>query len=772
MCSLGIALTASAAHLSPDEALARVIDGSFRRIAATGSTTGLTLSYTGPRAGVYVFDRTGGDGFIVTPADDAWPPVVAWSDTGTFTEHDAAPAMLDLLAAFDAQVAAGVGPEQAAGAAGADIAPLVSTKWDQREPYNALTPEINGQHTLTGCVATAMAQVFKTLSYPAAGTGSVSYKWSEGAQNLTYDLTGKTFDYELMDDVYSASSSAASRDAVARLMLACGMASEMNWSLTFSGAEDMDAAAALVDHFGFSRGLDLRYRDFYRLPQWETMVYGELKAGRPVLYYGFSPLGGHAFVCDGYRYEDGAAYFHFNWGWSGVSDGYFLINLLNPQYIGNGAEATGFNREQSAIFGAVPAAEAPDANPVEKMLCFGSFAPGKLSYTRNANLQFGIASAILRAGFFNMSIVPLEVTPGLKLTPADGKESPVYVAATQAYQLAPAASIPQFSVRGKEMPESGTFTASPAYRTGQGAWQDMPETLTMKSLMTITCSADGFSIVNVNNSDALTVDNLTVGSDLIVNSQPVEIEVTCRSRNLADESTVLVPVLISSEGAVSAQLTAKSVTLPDGESAIVKWDEAFPAVNPGSYSLGILNGKFFLQSDLIEVTVIDAEAETAVSISDVRINRRTASPQSTVTVSGEEISFSFKATCTEGFFDGSLTVAVIDNEGHTVKYLEEPRPVVIKPSETVNLSFRGDVLGFSPDNTYYLAVTAPSGQLSGILSERYPFIAPMAGIETISADNGSQVTEIYNLQGIRVTCPAAGSIYIVRQGARTFRKSF
>nr|WP_303034551.1 C10 family peptidase [uncultured Duncaniella sp.] len=225
-----------------------------------------------------------------------------------------------------------------------------------------------------------------------------------------------------MTDTYDSYSDEASRMAVAELMYACGMAVMMDYSDVFSGAVDIDAAIALTEHFGFSESLELKYRDFYRADEWALMLCGELSAGRPVLYYGFSPAGGHAFICDGYMNDDGNAYFHFNWGWSGVSDGYFMADLLNPAYIGNGAEATGFNREQSAIFGLKPADGSSDGPSPDNMLCFGFFAPGKTSYTRNSNLLFGISTGLVRAGFFNMSTRALEVTPGIIMRSENGEE--------------------------------------------------------------------------------------------------------------------------------------------------------------------------------------------------------------------------------------------------------------------------------------------------------------------------------------------------------------
>lgn len=759
--SLCAFFTCSAAYLTPEEALDRASRAEMTRHKAASPINQMSfaesrLAFTGEKGGCYVFNLQGDTGFAVLPSDDAYPPIVGFSSEGSFSPDKASPGMLALLRTFDAQVAAGVKPEKTPAQAGPDIEAIVKTKWDQGYPYNLLTPVIDGDHALTGCVATAMAQTFKTIGYPSEGEGTVEYKWTTGYETLDYDFTGKEFNYGLMLDEYTGASTEEERDAVAQLMLACGMAVKMDYSSTFSGAVDIDAALGLVSHFKFSRGLDLRYRDFYRIDEWTSMVYGELSQGRPILYYGFSPLGGHAFICDGYLYDNGFGYFHFNWGWSGVSDGYFLINLLNPEYIGNGAEATGFNREQSAIFGLEPAT-GTDVDPVEKVLCFGTFATGELEYKRSSSLLFGVASGVIRTGFFNMSIVHLEVTPGIKLIPTDGG-SPLYVAATKTYSLQPGKSISTFSVRGGEMPASGEYVAVPVYKTGDGEWIDMPRTLFLKSRMVITCDEAGFKIDTTDDSDAVIVEEVTVGSDILYVGEPAEISVTCVSHNLSDEPTILVPVLINAKGEVSAQMAGKSVMEPDGETFQVTWSETFPDVAPGLYQLGILNEKFFLICDPLPVTVIDRNAETRIEISNLRINRKLADASNVVTLGDENVSVTFKATCVEGFFTGAFNVAILDKEGDVVNYLSDFQEKTIVPEESSDMSFKGSLGGLTPDETYSFAVYAEGESLSGIIGESYPFVAPMSGVQEISGDYPTAV--YYDLQGIKVDNPTAGKPYI------------
>ncbi|MGA2297203.1 MAG: C10 family peptidase, partial [FCB group bacterium] len=118
------------------------------------------------------------------------------------------------------------------------------------------------------------------------------------------------------------------------------------------------AEYALLTYFGYKTSLQGVQRKDYTDAQWNALLTTELDANRPVLYAGFGNEGGHCFVCDGY---ENSSYFHFNWGWAGQSDGYFLTNALNPGTIGTGGGGGGFNSGQQAVIGI----EAPQGTDVK-----------------------------------------------------------------------------------------------------------------------------------------------------------------------------------------------------------------------------------------------------------------------------------------------------------------------------------------------------------------------------------------------------------------------
>lgn len=228
------------------------------------------------------------------------------------------------------------------------VSPLLGNIiYDQGVPFNNLCPIINGRRAVTGCVATAMAQIMRYYSYPSVGTGSVTYTGSNGAATL--NLADYDFDWSLILNDYTKSYTAAQGEAVAKLMLACGASINMNYSADGSGSFINKAMKSLKDYFGYSK--DIEYYDStgdYD-PEglieydWVFTIRENHQKGYPVMYAGSPASGksGHAFVIDGYKVIDGIYYYHVNWGWSGAFNGYYLILNLKPEnenYAGYGCD--------------------------------------------------------------------------------------------------------------------------------------------------------------------------------------------------------------------------------------------------------------------------------------------------------------------------------------------------------------------------------------------------------------------------------------------------
>lgn len=214
------------------------------------------------------------------------------------------------------------------------VGPLVTTKWDQEGPYNILLPGSGSRHVLTGCVATALAQVLNYFKVPEHGIGQRTIYYN--STPVTANFEQNHYDWDNMRDTYNYGQySDAEANAVAVLMRDCGVASNMDYGYDGSGAYSTDAADGMRKYFGFAEAVCYERDNYYGYKyytdeEWMDMVFTALSEDGPIYYGGAdSYYGGHAFVLHGYN-ATGKVY--VNWGWSGEDDGYYDISLLNPAY--------------------------------------------------------------------------------------------------------------------------------------------------------------------------------------------------------------------------------------------------------------------------------------------------------------------------------------------------------------------------------------------------------------------------------------------------------
>lgn len=341
---------AEAAPVTPEEALSRLAGERAIMSAPSGIRLMRTVDASDGMPAVYVFG-TGDAVSMFVSADDLARPLLGRLDSAPSAGEDMPVQLEEWLADISESImearSRNLSPVRVV-ESGDDVAtrkaiePLLSTKWGQGNPYNAMCPKIMNSSTgreepaLTGCVATALAQLIYHNRYPKRSTGTGS-----AASGETMDLDIE-YDFDNMLDTYSGEYNYFQGVAVSRLMVACGFAVEMDYGLGASGANIINAEKALRTNFGYSKAEYYESTLFSR-EEWKGMLYDNLKAGYPVYYSGSGRDGGHAFVIDGYKDD----YFHFNWGWTGTYDGYFLLDYLIP--------AGDYHRRQSAIINIVPA---------------------------------------------------------------------------------------------------------------------------------------------------------------------------------------------------------------------------------------------------------------------------------------------------------------------------------------------------------------------------------------------------------------------------------
>ncbi len=351
---------------------------------------------------LYIFN--GEEGFVVMAADDCVQPILGYSLTGKFVAENMPSNVSGWLQGYNDEIQYAIehqlratdetiqlwndlaeGNSKAARATTV-VNPLVQTTWDQNgfyyysggqlhmfELYNNLCPYdyTAGERTVTGCVATAMAQIMKYWSYPAQGIGSHSYTPSTrpdlGVQSANFGSTN--YSWSDMPNSLSQSSSDVQINAIAVLMYHCGVSVDMMYDISANGgsaAYGEDIPYALHTYFNYKSTANIKYKSNYSNNNWINLLKNELDASRPIQYNGRGNAGGHAFICDGYNSSN---QFHFNWGWSGSNDGFYSLTSLNPGSGGAGGGGYNFTNDQCAIFGIEPGSTLP--------------APTNLNYTLN-----------------------------------------------------------------------------------------------------------------------------------------------------------------------------------------------------------------------------------------------------------------------------------------------------------------------------------------------------------------------------------------------------
>ena len=333
-----------------------------KRAAAESSTIVYTQMMPGSDRAAFYIVNVGDNAFVLVSADDVAQQVLGYSFNRNFpVKADGSielPAHIKgFLEDLAAQVKVAVNdggrtkavmhqaPRRAANLP-ESVDPLITTTWDQGQYYNALCPvdaEGPGNHVWAGCVATAMAQIIKFWE-PTQKRGRHNYT-TDKYGFLEVNFAESSFDYANMPNALTAESTEAQVNAVAKLMYQCGVACNMEYGPKESGSYDTEARAALINYFGFNPDMGFAEKRNFTTEDWNTMLRENLAAHHPVMYSGRKGKVGHSFICDGYKADN---FFHFNFGWGGNFDGWFLTSAIDP------TGDNGYNSEQAAMVDIIP----------------------------------------------------------------------------------------------------------------------------------------------------------------------------------------------------------------------------------------------------------------------------------------------------------------------------------------------------------------------------------------------------------------------------------
>ena len=314
----------------------------------------------------YVINDEANNRFVIVSADERMYEILGYSENGCFDAEKAPEGLLEVMDGYalsyeflmshqDAKLIKRVSSVK-------EIEPLITTKWDQGEPYNNDCPEdpsfaqyselaeLLGLSTksVTGCVATAMAQVMNYHKYPESGQGIVSYKTRSYGIPQYMNFSSVKFDWANMSDTYSEVSTEEQKRAVSQLMHACGNSVVMDYSAYGSGAYNYDMAYALIHYFKYNPNIRHYEKIYFTTEEWLNLIYRDLESKRPVIYTGIgekvdedgnTSRYGHAFVIHGC---DSEGRFMINWGYSGEYDGYYELTALE-------FDDSNYNLEQAMV---------------------------------------------------------------------------------------------------------------------------------------------------------------------------------------------------------------------------------------------------------------------------------------------------------------------------------------------------------------------------------------------------------------------------------------
>ena len=303
----------------------------------------------------YVITPSSGVGFVIVAGDDAVRPILGYSTTYSIASVELLPANFEgWLRYIDTTIR----KVRSDGIVANDVvaqlwseeykpvgAKMLNTaRWSQLAPYNNHCPLDGDAHSLTGCTQTAMAIIMYHHRWPLHAKGvTESYTTAKGIYVPARDLN-HAYDWDSMLETYvEGGYSDKEADAVAVLMADLGYAFKAEYTAVDTGAfPDM---LALYEKFGYSPASNITVRRNFSNDYWVAMLRREIEASRPVFYAGYTSEGaGHAFVLDG---VDDNNYFHINWGWGGLCDGFFAVdNLTLQQYL--------FDTQHWAVLGMHP----------------------------------------------------------------------------------------------------------------------------------------------------------------------------------------------------------------------------------------------------------------------------------------------------------------------------------------------------------------------------------------------------------------------------------
>lgn len=429
------------------EQRARQIAQDFFAQSNTRALGDITLEWAGDKIGnnsatgvaldsslLYIYNRGTNGGFVVVAGDSNAAPIIAYSLNTTLDVNNMAESTAAILDAWCRQVASVretakpiSGTTMRTTTRNSDEELLYETAlWSQGEPYNREAPVIDDKRAVTGCGATAMAIICYYHRWPEYGVGTTpGYSYTVGGVSYVVPANelGRKYEYDKMLPRYDGEYTEEQGNAVAALMKDMGTAIEMQYHYAMSGASALTPITAFAKYFSYSKQMEYDFATLYSSEDWFEVIRDNLRKYGPIFFSATGDEGGHAFVVDGYKADD---YFHFNFGWGGISNGYFLLPNIE------------FYKDQSIITCQEPDKDGSTSYVDSMVLYSVNNYYGIISYQK-ANYTVGSTFETLIGSFVNIGVVDFNGEVSLVLCDKEGniKESLYTISDASMVPLAP-----------------------------------------------------------------------------------------------------------------------------------------------------------------------------------------------------------------------------------------------------------------------------------------------------------------------------------------------
>lgn len=295
---------------------------------------------------LYIVEFEEEQGSAIVAADTRLDPVIAVLDSSVITEEDFASNNTEDISVYMASLISNYAdntistmnssvprpfePEGIDTLVLYDIAPQLKTKWHQYSPFNDKCVEVYGNDKVAGCWPIALAQF---IYHKFLGSTLLINGTSYNINRLSELEYGKP------------AASTTAKEAAASLLYDIGIGINAKYK---SGA----TSATINDAISFVRNT-LRVGGAYQMSYDSSTVFSQLYYGKVIPIQGMRSNGntGHAWIIDGGNHfevtggriinldgtveEQTIVYkkVHCNFGWSGLSDGYYTEGIFDTSAV-------------------------------------------------------------------------------------------------------------------------------------------------------------------------------------------------------------------------------------------------------------------------------------------------------------------------------------------------------------------------------------------------------------------------------------------------------